>query len=175
MNLATKLTLARIVLIPIFIIVYYLGQVGMIISAFVFIIAALTDFLDGYIARKFDQVTTLGAFLDPLADKVLTMAAFILLCASNTIPPWSVILILGRETLVNGLRFIAAEKNIVISASLLGKIKTMTQMIAISLLLLSPLHITLYYIGIVVYWIAVVATVVSGIEYTYQSRRLFKS
>lgn len=174
MNLANKITYLRLCLIPVFVIVFYLGTTGVIISGFIFIIAALTDFFDGYIARSRNEITTLGSFLDPLADKALTMAAFVLLATIGMIPAWSVILILGREFLVNGLRFIAAEKNIVISASFLGKVKTMTQMVAIVFLLLSPLNSTLFLIGIIIYWIAVVATVISGVEYVYQGRELLK-
>ena len=172
MNLANKITYLRLLLIPVFIIIFYLGSTGVIISGFIFIVAALTDFFDGYIARKRNEVTTLGSFLDPLADKILTMAAFVLLATTGLIPAWSVILILAREFMVNGLRFIAAEKKIVISASFLGKVKTMSQMVAIVFLLLSPLNTTILLIGIIVYWIAVVATVISGVEYIYQGREL---
>ena len=174
MNLANKITYLRLLLIPVFVIVFYLGSTGVIISGFIFIVAALTDFFDGYIARKRNEVTTLGSFLDPLADKILTMAAFVLLAIIGLIPAWSVILILAREFMVNGLRFIAAEKKIVISASFLGKVKTMSQMVAIVFLLLSPLNAIVFLIGIIVYWIAVVATIISGVEYIYQGRELLK-
>ena len=174
MNLANKITYLRLLLIPIFVIVFYLGTTGVIISGIIFIVAALTDFFDGYIARKRNEVTTVGSFLDPLADKILTMAAFVLLATIGLIPAWSVILILAREFMVNGLRFIAAEKKIVISASFLGKVKTMSQLIAIAFLLFSPLNTTVFLIGIIVYWVAVVATVVSGVEYIYQGRELLK-
>ena len=102
------------------------------------------------------------------------MAAFVLLATIGLIPAWSIILILAREFMVNGLRFIAAEKKIVISASFLGKIKTMLQMIAIIFLILSPLNTTIFLIGIIVYWIAIVATIISGIEYIYHGREFLK-
>lgn len=174
MNIANKLTLLRLILIPFFVFFFYLGSTGVWIAGIIFIIASLTDFLDGYLARKLNQTTTLGAFLDPLADKVLTMSALILLGAAGTIPVWSVILILSRETLVNGLRFIAAERQIVISARMLGKIKTFTQMLSLSLLLFGGLSDLILNIGLVIYWISVVATVVSGLEYGYHSISHFK-
>lgn len=178
MNLANKITCFRFLLIPIFVVLFYFGSMGIVISSFIFIIAALTDFFDGCIARKRNEITILGSFLDPVADKILTMAAFILLVTIRLIPAWSVISILAREFIVNGLRFVAAEKNIIISASFLGKIKTMLQMIAIVFLLFSlllPFNAIIFLIGIIIYWIAVVVTVISGVEYIYRSRELLKT
>ena len=105
-----------------------------------------------------------------MADKVLVISALILLAEAGLIPSWSVILIVGREILINGFRLIAIEKNIVISASYLGKIKTTTQLLSIIFLIFSPFNSILLITGLVIYWIAVIATVVSGLEYLYQGR-----
>lgn len=172
MNLPNKITIFRLFLIPIFVMLFFVDKYGYILSGIVFILASFTDFLDGYLARRLNQKTNLGAFLDPVADKVLVFAALILLAESGIIPSWSVILIIGRETLINGFRLIAIEKGIVISASYLGKLKTVTQMVSLILLLFAPGLALFNIVGIIVYWIAVVATVISGIEYIYQGRDL---
>lgn len=172
MNLPNKITIFRLLLIPVFVAAFFIGENGYLWSGIIFIIASFTDFLDGYLARKYNETTNLGAFLDPVADKVLVFAALILLAESGVIPSWSVILIIGRETLINGFRLIAIEKGVVISASYLGKLKTVTQMVSLVLLLFAPALVVLNVIGLVVYWIAVVATLISGIEYVYQGRDL---
>lgn len=173
MNLPTKITVFRLFLIPLFVAAYYLGgEYGYIIAGILFVLAAFTDFLDGYLARKRNETTNLGAFLDPVADKVLVFAALILLTVSGVIPSWSVLLIISRETLINGFRLIAVEKGVVISASYLGKLKTVTQLLGLIFLLFAPAQGFIGVIGQVVYWIAVVATVISGMEYVYQGRDL---
>lgn len=172
MNLPNKITIFRLFLIPIFVALFFIGEYGYIWSGVIFILASITDFIDGYIARKYNQTTNLGAFLDPVADKILVFAALILLAESGVIPSWSVILIIGRETLINGFRLIAIEKGVVISASYLGKLKTVTQMVSLVLLLFAPALLAFELIGIVIYWIAVIATLISGIEYVYQGRDL---
>ncbi len=172
MNLPNKITTFRLLLIPIFVTFFFVGDFGYIISGFIFILASFTDFLDGYLARKYNETTNFGAFLDPIADKVLVFAALILLAESGIIPSWSVILIIGRETLINGFRLIAIEKGVVISASYLGKLKTITQMISLVLLLFSPIFVLFNIIGLIIYWIAVIATLISGVEYIYQGRDL---
>ena len=172
MNLPNKITLFRLFLIPIFVALFFIGENGYIWSGIIFIIASFTDFIDGYLARKFNETTNLGAFLDPVADKILVFAALILLAESGIIPSWTVILIIGRETLINGFRLIAIEKGVVISASYLGKLKTVTQMVSLVLLLFAPALLAFQVIGLVVYWIAVIATLISGIEYVYQGRDL---
>ena len=172
MNLPTKITVFRLFLIPIFIATFFISDIGYIISGGNFVLAAFTDFFDGYLARKRTETTNLGAFLDPVADKVLVISALILLAEAGLIPSWSVILIVGREILINGFRLIAIEKNIVISASYLGKIKTTTQLVSIIFLIFSPCNSILLITGLLIYWIAVIATVVSGLEYLYQGRDL---
>ena len=170
MNLPTKLTVFRILLIPVFIYTFFIKDIGYIISGAIFIVAAFTDFLDGYLARKRNETTNLGAFLDPVADKVLVITAVILLTEAGVVPSWSVILIVAREILINGFSLIAIEKNVVISASYLGKVKTTTQLVSIVFLLFSPLSNVILIIGLIIYWIAVLATVISGLEYLYQGR-----
>ncbi|MCI0502060.1 MAG: CDP-diacylglycerol--glycerol-3-phosphate 3-phosphatidyltransferase [Fusobacteria bacterium] len=172
MNLPTKITVFRLLLIPVFIITYYIQDTGYLISGAIFILASLTDLLDGYLARKRNETTNLGAFLDPVADKVLVTSALVLLAVAGIVPSWSVILIIGREILINGFRLIAIEKGIVISASYLGKIKTTTQLLSIIILIFSPISSWLLLAGIIIYWIAVITTVLSGFEYLYQGRDL---
>ena len=144
MNLANKLTVFRMILVPIFVVIGYLGVFGIItgewlgiptfmwIMNLVFIIASITDKLDGYIARSRNQVTTFGKFLDPLADKILVLSALVMLVEFGKIPAWIPVIVLAREFLVSGYRLIAVEKGgKVIAASIWGKLKTVTQMVAI--------------------------------------------
>lgn len=170
MNLANKLTLLRIAFIPVFLIVLALKiQYGVYIAAGVFIIAALTDKLDGYIARSRNQITTFGKFMDPLADKLLVTAALISLIELGRIPSWVVIIIIAREFSVTGLRGVAAAEGIIIAASNWGKLKTTIQIIAITACLIDfP-----YYIVLV--WAAAAITIISGIDYFYKNRKVFKN
>lgn len=142
MNLPNKLTIFRIILVPIMVVIPFLGFRGEILGIpmtywlvdFIFIIASITDKLDGYLARKNDEVTTFGKFLDPLADKILVLAAMIMLVEMTRLPAWIPIVVLAREFIVSGYRLIAVEKGQkVIAASQWGKLKTVTQMIAIIL------------------------------------------
>ena len=128
-------------------------------AAFIFVIASATDFFDGYIARTFNQITTVGKILDPLADKMLTLAAFLGLMMINSASPWAVFLILTRELFITGLRVSAVTEGIDISASWMGKIKTVVQMIAIGFLLMGWIG------GNLLLWIAVALTLYSGYEY----------
>ena len=153
MNLANKLTIFRIILVPIFVIIAYLGQLRLINGEFlrisitflimdvIFIIASITDKLDGYIARSRNQITTFGKFLDPLADKILVLSALVILVEFNKIPAWIPIIVLVREFLVSGYRLVAVEKGgKVIAASIWGKLKTVTQMIAIILIFIDKFN-----------------------------------
>ena len=165
LNLPTVLTLSRIVLIPVFIFTVYLHP---IFGAFIFSIASITDFLDGYLARRSGNVTKFGIILDPIADKFLVISALIVLVDMERIPAWIAITIIVREFLVTGLRVVALSKDIVIPAEIGGKIKTTIQIIAILCLILksSIFDIDLYDIGVVLIWIAVVLSIVSGVQYT---------
>ena len=134
MNLPNKLTMGRIFAIPVFIVVFLMGF--RVAACIIFILASLTDMLDGYIARKYNMVSNFGKLMDPLADKLLTMAAFVCLIETGDAAAWIVIIILGRELIITGMRQVAAAQGIVIAAGVTGKIKTITQMIAIPLLIL---------------------------------------
>ena len=128
-------------------------------AAFIFVLASITDFFDGYIARECDQITTLGKILDPLADKMLTLAAFLGLMVIDRASPWAIYLILTRELFVTGLRVSAASQQIEIGASMLGKIKTIAQMVAIGFLLMD------WPFAELLLWFAVVITLYSGYAY----------
>jgi CDP-diacylglycerol---glycerol-3-phosphate 3-phosphatidyltransferase len=165
LNLPTVLTLSRIVLIPVFIYSVYLHPV---FGAFVFGIASLTDFLDGYFARRSGDITKFGIILDPIADKFLVISALIVLVDMERLPAWIAITIIVREFLVTALRVVALSKDIVIAAELGGKIKTTLQIVAILCLILmhSIFNIDLYDIGIILIWIALILSIISGVQYT---------
>lgn len=170
-NLPNSLTIFRIALIPV--LVFFLlspaKETGFI-AALVFSIASVTDWLDGYIARKMGIVTTLGKFLDPVADKLLIAAALIMLAGLGRVPAWMVVIIIGREIAVTGLRSIASSEGIVIAASDLGKGKTILQISAVIGLLLhyQYMGIDFHFVGTVLLWIALVITAWSGIDYFYK-------
>lgn len=168
MNIPNKLTILRIILVPIFV-VLMLTRIpyGGSLAAAIFVIAALTDSLDGYLARKWKQTTKLGAILDPLADKLLITAALISLVELGRLPGWIAIVIIGREFAVTGLRVVKAEEGIIIPASKLGKLKTISQVTAVLLIIIQNLYHPLagLALGEWVMYIAVVITVISGIEY----------
>lgn len=180
MNLPNKITFARILLIPIFMIIMSMSfdwgewdigsttlPVSHAVAAIIFIVAAGTDFLDGYYARKYQLVTNLGKFLDPLADKLLVSTALIYLVEIGLAPAWVVIIIISREFAVTGLRLVAAGEGIVLAASQMGKLKTATQLVAISLLLLHqfPFSYINVPLGTILLYIAMIITAISGIDY----------
>lgn len=178
MNLANRLTLARIFLVPVFLIVVSLKfQYGSYVAAGVFILAASTDGLDGYIARKKNQITKLGKFMDPLADKLLISAALVSLVELRSISGWVAVLIIGREFAVTGLRTIAASEGVVIAASKLGKIKTVSQIVAIVFLFLHDFPFALFNIpiGKITMGLAVIFTMWSGIDYFLRVKPLLKA
>jgi CDP-diacylglycerol--glycerol-3-phosphate 3-phosphatidyltransferase len=165
LNLPTVLTLSRIVLIPVFVFTVYPHPV---FGTLIFGIASLTDFLDGYLARRSGQITKFGIILDPIADKFLVISALIVLVDMERLAAWIAITIIVREFLVTGLRVVALSKNIVIPAETGGKIKTTLQISAIICLILmrNISFIDLYDIGIVLIWLALVLSIVSGVRYT---------
>ena len=175
MNLPNKLTLGRIFSIPVFIVVLMMGY--NVAATIIFIAAAFTDMLDGKIARKYNLVTNFGKLMDPLADKLLTMSAFLCLIELGSIPAWMVIVILGREFIITGMRQVAAAEGIVIAAGWSGKIKTVLQMVAIPLLLLNNWPCSVYFgdfpLDQIVLWAAVIMTIVSGCEYVVKNREVF--
>lgn len=190
MNLPNKLSLLRIFLIPIFIF-FYLATfipVGKIISVVIFIIASLTDMLDGKIARKYNLVTNLGKLLDPIADKLLVMSGLLLVVVDETIPhPYGVIIaiiIIGRELLISAFRQIAASKNVVMAADKFGKIKMITQVIALPMLfVLAYLHtlvidstalLTCEIISYIFIGLATLFTILSGVNYIVKNRQVLR-
>lgn len=170
MNIANKVTVLRLLLIPIFLVLYYIYGTAYNIAAIVFVIASLTDALDGHLARSRNLVTTFGKFVDPLVDKLLTMAAFVVLVEASIIPAWAVIIIIARELIITGFRTLAADKGITIAASKWGKLKTTSQMIALVLLLLN--NSTLNIAGVYVFYIAVILTIISGLDYIIKNKEV---
>ncbi|MCT4618676.1 MAG: CDP-diacylglycerol--glycerol-3-phosphate 3-phosphatidyltransferase [Marinisporobacter sp.] len=177
MNLANKLTVARILLVPVFMIVL-LNKIpyGMYIAAGIFIIAAITDTLDGYIARSRNQVTKFGKFVDPLADKLLVTSALVCLVQMGKLPAWIVVVIISREYTISILRAVAASEGIVIAASWWGKLKTITQIIAIVAILLNnyPFSLIGFPFSTIMLWVAVILTIVSGVDYLYLNKQVLK-
>ena len=196
MNLPNKITLTRICMIPLMVVVPFLGIEGRfdifggltysnLIIVIIFLIASITDFFDGYLARKNNLVTTFGKFLDPIADKLLVLSALLMLVEAGTIPAWIPIIIAAREFIVSGIRMLAAGEGNVIAASWLGKVKTVSQMIAITFAFLgtnsfgdflignltgSELIINvLMSLGMIV---AVAATIWSGVDYFVKSKEI---
>ncbi len=170
MNIANKVTVLRLLLIPVFLVLYYNYGTTYNIAAIVFVIASLTDALDGHLARSRNLVTTFGKFVDPLVDKLLTMAAFVVLVESGIIPAWAVIIIIARELIITGFRTLAADKGITIAASKWGKLKTTSQMISLVLLLLN--NTSLNQIGVYVFYIAVLLTIISGLDYIVKNKEV---
>ncbi|MGX9133730.1 CDP-diacylglycerol--glycerol-3-phosphate 3-phosphatidyltransferase [Rummeliibacillus sp. JY-2-4R] len=187
MNIPNRITVSRICLIPIFVLVMVLdfgfGDMSILgvtlpvehfVGAMIFIIASLTDWIDGHYARKYNLVTNLGKFLDPLADKLLVSSAFILLVELGYAPAWVVIIIISREFAVTGLRLICAEQGEVVAANQLGKIKTWAQIVAISSLLLHNIIFEMWGIpfGTIMLYIALFFTIWSGLDYFYLNRKV---
>lgn len=167
-TLPNKITLCRIVLIPVFLILAYQGF--MLAAFVVYIIACLSDMADGYIARKYNQISNFGKFMDPLADKMLVLSAMCFFIESGQMPGWAVAIVLFREFAVSGLRLIAVEQNRVIAAAWSGKIKTATTMIALGAMMLLP---SFTFINIIAVAAIVITTVYSGIEYFVVNKDVF--
>nr|HPJ81120.1 CDP-diacylglycerol--glycerol-3-phosphate 3-phosphatidyltransferase [Saccharofermentans sp.] len=191
MNLPNKLSILRIILIPVTLVfmlpisIYgfepagwnnFIGNYGMLIAAFIFIIASLTDMADGKIARKYNLITNLGKFLDSLADKMLIIGVLIAFVGLGRISAWLLMIIVLREFMVTGIRMLASEKGVVMAAKMIGKVKTTTQMIAVIYLMFEPTIMKIFNIssskinpvtivGDVLFGICVIMTVVSGLDY----------
>lgn len=170
MTTASKITLVRIAFIPVYMFFMYLsgGNTGlwMWISLAIFVIASLTDYVDGEIARKYNQVSDFGKFLDPLADKLLVIAAMLMFCQWGTIPAWALMVILTREFAVTGLRLVAVGNGKVIAAGWSGKVKTASTMVGLCALMVFP---TVLWLSGLVVGVILVTTVYSGIEYFVQN------
>lgn len=173
MTLATKITLIRVAFIPAYMVLMYLSggefNIYMIAALAVFIIASITDYIDGQIARKRHQVSDFGKFLDPLADKLLTLAAMTMFCQWGTFPAWALMIVLTREFAVSGLRMVAGPKGKVIAAGKSGKFKTASSMIGLCVLMAFPENI---YVAWTVIALIVLTTVYSGVEYFIQNWKL---
>ncbi|MDR0987072.1 MAG: CDP-diacylglycerol--glycerol-3-phosphate 3-phosphatidyltransferase [Ruminococcus sp.] len=180
MNLPNRLTMLRIILVPFFAVFLCIDfgvfslRINDIIALIIFVAASITDFLDGYISREYDLETTFGKFADPLADKILVAAALVCFCYLGLVNPIPVIIILAREFMVSGLRLVVADKGVVVSAGIWGKLKTAFTMVTIIFILVSlimmdsgntGLNDTLSLIFTIMLWISVVLTVISGLIY----------
>lgn len=178
MNTANRLTLLRVIMIPLFVVAMLWQSLPYhnFIAAVLFVGACITDFFDGYVARKYNQVTTFGKFMDPLADKLLVCAALICFLAQDNpeMPAWAVIIIISREFIISGFRLVAAEKGITISASYWGKVKTFVQMAMSILLILNFTPSVFRIINAVFIYASVVLTVVSLVDYIYKNRQIMK-
>lgn len=171
-TLSNRLTMARVVVIPLFIAICYLpGNGGNILSSLLFVIAAFTDWLDGYLARKRSEVTPFGRFLDPVADKLLVAAALVWLVEADRVPAILALVIIGREIAIGALREWLAQHASIVHVSLIAKWKTAMQMMAITLLLLNfPIAgISMHEVGLALLWIAVLLTLWTGYEYMRDS------
>lgn len=189
MNIANRLTIARIVMIPVFLLIMcfpkdILGMVNVfhstlsvswVLAMIIFTIASITDFLDGYLARKYHLITNFGKFADPLADKLLVMTAFITLVGASVIPMWIVAVIVCRELAVTGLRLLLVNDGEVLAAAWPGKVKTATQMLAIIFLLMDdfPVKGLPFSIGTILLYVCLVATVYSGVDYFINNKHVF--
>ena len=175
MNLPNKLTILRVIMIPFFVaaLLYDGGanQNMRYVAAALFIIASLTDMLDGKIARKYNLVTNFGKFMDPLADKLLVCSALICMIELRELPAWMVIIIISREFIISGFRLVASDNGVVIAASYWGKFKTTFQMLMIIVLILN-LGGVFDIIGLVLTWIALILTVVSLIDYLVKNKQV---
>ena len=174
MNLPNKLTMFRVILIPFFVLFMLVDitTVDKWIALSIFIVASLTDLLDGKIARKYNLVTNFGKFMDPLADKLLVCSALICLVELAKLPAWMVIVIIAREFIISGFRLIASDNGVVIAASYWGKFKTTFQMVMICLLIADIAAIGI--ITNVIAWIALILTVVSLIDYLVKNKDIMK-
>ena len=176
MNLPNKLTILRVILIPFFLVALMVSCIpyGKWIALAIFCIAAITDTLDGHIARKYNLITNFGKFMDPLADKLLVCSAMIALIELDRIPAWVVIIIIAREFIISGFRLIAADKGIVIAAGWWGKIKTVVQMVMIIILICDFGGDTVWVIEQVFIYAALALTIISLIDYLAKNKDVLK-
>ena len=177
MNLPNKLTLFRVVLIPFFVfflLAPYFEEYGKYIAVAIFIVASITDFLDGKIARKYNLVTNFGKFMDPLADKLLVCSALICLIQLELIPAWVVIIIIAREFIISGFRLVASDNGVVIAASYWGKFKTAFQMLTVIVLILNIPNKVFTILGTVLIYVSLALTVISLIDYIAKNKDVLK-
>lgn len=171
MNLPNKLTILRVLLVPVFVLFMLTdlgGQYSNIIALVIFVVASLTDSLDGYLARKNNLVTNFGKFMDPLADKLLVCSALLCLMELDRIPAWMVLIIIAREFIISGFRLVASDNGVVIAASYWGKVKTVVQVVMIIALLIE------FPYAMIIAWAAVILTVVSLVDYIVKNIDVIK-
>lgn len=183
MTTATKVTFIRLILIPVMVLFLILDsgktlnflkiELFNFIAGIIFVIASATDFIDGYIARKYNQITNLGKFLDPIADKILVISAMAYLVEVNRIFFWTVIIVIFREFVVTGIRLLAVEKGDVIAASPYGKAKTIVTMISLILMLFNNVYLPVLLVDII-WYLAVFLTLFSGLDYLFKNLKVFK-
>ena len=173
MNTPNKLTILRVIMIPFFVFFMLadMGNAGKYTALVLFIVASLTDTLDGYLARKYNQVTNFGKFMDPLADKLLVCSALICLMDIGKLPSWAVIVIISREFIISGFRLVASDNGIVIAASWWGKSKTISQMVMI-ILMIADFGGVFGTLETILLYVAVILTVVSMIDYIWKNRQV---
>lgn len=178
MNVPNKLTILRVIMIPLFVVAMLWQSLPYsdFIAAGLFIAACITDFFDGYLARKYNQVTVFGKFMDPLADKLLVCAALICFLAEENpeMPAWVVIIIISREFIISGFRLVAAEKGVTIAASYWGKVKTFVQMVMSIVLIFNFTHPVFRIIDAILIYASVILTVISLVDYIYKNRDVMK-
>ena len=176
MNLPNKLTILRVIMIPFFLIALLVEGIpyGKWIALGIFILASFTDMLDGKIARKYNLITNFGKFMDPLADKLLVSAALIALIPLGKIPEWVVIIIISREFIISGFRLVASDNGVVIAASYWGKIKTVTQMVMIVLLIADFANPAMNVLETVFIYLALALTVISLVDYLVKNKDVLK-
>lgn len=177
MNLPNKITLGRVLMIPIYLIFMLVPGIpyGRLIAAIIFTLAAITDAIDGYIARKHNLITNFGKFMDPIADKLLVCSALICFVEFNQMPSWITIIIISREFIVSGFRLIASDNDVVLAASWWGKIKTIVQVIMSVLLTLNLDYSFFNILEVITMYLAMVLTVISLVDYLYKNRQLLSS
>lgn len=174
MNLPNKITIARVFMIPVFLCIYLIPGIAYAnyIAAAVFIVACLTDALDGYLARKYHLITNFGKFMDPLADKLLVSAALICFVELKLIPAWIIIIIISREFIISGFRLVASDNGVVIAASPIAKFKTTAQMV-MSILLIVNFNLPVFNLLEQVFiYLSLILTVLSLIDYLYKNRKV---
>ncbi len=177
MNLPNKLTIVRVILIPFYVFFLLndlLGVLSEYIALVIFIIASLTDFLDGKIARKYNLVTNFGKFMDPLADKLLVSAALICFVGLSRIPPWVAVIIISREFIISGFRLVAVDNGKVIAASFWGKFKTVSQMAMLGLLHFNTDIMVLKNLTVISVYVALIMTIVSLLDYIYKNQEVIQ-
>lgn len=176
MNLPNKLTVLRVILVPVFVL-FLLGNITPYdkwIALVIFVVASLTDLLDGKIARKYNLVTNFGKFMDPLADKLLVCSAMICFIAMKKMPTWMVLIVIAREFIISGFRLVASDNGVVIAASYWGKFKTAFSMVMIIFVIMDLANPVFYVITQILIWISLILTVVSLVDYVLKNKDIFK-